>query len=146
LVVAVAEEFLQLRPGERPLRRVGLVLLDVRGGVPLVHDLDRVGAEAVFALLGPAVGRVRDEPAERTHRVLVRADRRALHMPDRAGVAEPLVQHLRRPLPGEGIHRLGERAHRAAAPRDRRDRQVPGQLLVAPALQHGVKYLFLRAQ
>ena len=50
LLVGVVEEGLQLVPGERALARVGLVVLDVHRGVPLVDHLDRMGAEPLLAL------------------------------------------------------------------------------------------------
>lgn len=52
---------MQLLLGESPLRRFALIGLDVHGGVPLVHHLDRVRAEALLACRGPLVGRVGDE-------------------------------------------------------------------------------------
>jgi hypothetical protein len=61
--------------GEGPLLRVRLVGLDVRGGVPLVHDLDRMRAEPVFAGCRPLVGRIGNEVAEHPDRLGVRADR-----------------------------------------------------------------------
>jgi hypothetical protein len=57
----------QLLLGEGTLFRVCFVGLDVCSGVPLVHDLDRVRAEALLAGRRPLVGRVGDEVAERTH-------------------------------------------------------------------------------
>jgi hypothetical protein len=42
LVVGVVEERLELVTGEGPLGRVGLVVLEMDGGVPLVADLDRM--------------------------------------------------------------------------------------------------------
>ena len=76
LLVGVVEQRLQLIEGERPLARVGLVLLDVHRGVPLMDHLDRVGAEPRLALAGPPVGRIGRIPAERRHRRGVGPDRR----------------------------------------------------------------------
>jgi hypothetical protein len=64
---------LQLVEGERALDRVILGLLDVDGGVPFVRDLDRVGAEPVLALAGPAVGGVGEVEAQQPDRLLVTA-------------------------------------------------------------------------
>jgi hypothetical protein len=103
LVVGVVEEGLQLIQGERALDRVALGLLDVHGGVPLVHHLDRVGAEPRFALAGPAVGGVGQVDAQQPDRFLVAAQGGAAQSADRAQIAEPLVQQRRAPGPWERV-------------------------------------------
>jgi hypothetical protein len=73
LLVGVVEQANQLGPGERSLTGVRFGIGHVHRGVPLVHNLDRVGAETLLALTRPAVGRVDQELAEATHRLLVMA-------------------------------------------------------------------------
>ena len=144
--VGVVEEGLQLVEGERALDRVALGLLHVHGGVPLVHHLDRVGAEPGLALAGPAVGRVGQVEAQHPDRLLVAAQRGAAQPADRAQVPEPLIEHGRGPQPRERVGVRGERAGGAFPGGDGGQRQVAGQLLVAPALEHRGEHLLLGAQ
>ena len=91
LVVGAVEEDLQLLAGERALLRVLLVVLVVPGGVPLVDDLDRVGAEGVLADRVPPVAGVGEVVAEQLERVLVGPDCGASEVVLAAQVAEELV-------------------------------------------------------
>jgi hypothetical protein len=136
LVIGVVEERLQLVPGERPLARVTLGVLDVHRGIPLVHDLRRVGAEPGLALGRPAVGRVGGVLAEQPDRQLVAAQRGAAQAAHRPQVGHPVIDQLRRPRPRERIGMGGERADDLLPALHRGERQPPGQLLVPPAVQH----------
>ncbi|WP_177240150.1 hypothetical protein [Streptomyces monashensis] len=146
LLVGMVEERLQLGPGESPLGGVGLVVLDVHGSVPLVHDLHRVDAEPFFAGGRPLIERVGDEVAEGSDGLGVGADRRPREITQSPQVTEPLVHHRRRPLPGEGVDVRGERLHRVLPALNRRAGQVPGQLLIGEPFQHRVEDLLLRPQ
>jgi hypothetical protein len=139
----VIEQGNQLLAGERPLAGVGLRVRHVHRGVPLVHDLHRVSAKALLTLDRPLVRRVDDVAAERAHRLLVIAQRGALEVTDRAAVAEPLIDQCRGPVPRQRIGVPDECLHRLLAPVDRGERQVAGQLLVAPAIQHRGEHLLL---
>jgi len=55
LGVGVVEQCLQFLARVGPLGRPAVVLLDVRGGVPLEEDLSRVGAEELLTDAVPAV-------------------------------------------------------------------------------------------
>src|SRR5581483_2516620 len=55
LLVGVVEELLKLVAGERPGLRTALVVAQVRDGVPLVADRNRIGAERVLASRYPAI-------------------------------------------------------------------------------------------
>jgi hypothetical protein len=122
------------------------VVLHVRGGVPLVHDLYRVAAKVFLAGRRPLIGRIGDEVAKRAHGLGVRPDRRALQLPQRTQVPEPLINHRRRPLPRERVNVAGERPHRVLPALDSRAGQVARQLLVGEPRQHRHKHLVLRAQ
>lgn len=74
-IIGVIEQRLNLRPGQRPDRGACLVVGNMDRGVPLVADLDRVGAEQLHALVNPAVTRVGEVRAEQRDRVLVSPDR-----------------------------------------------------------------------
>jgi hypothetical protein len=63
----VVEQGDQFLAGERALAGIGLRVGDVHGGVPLVHHLDRVGAEALLTLRRPLVGGI-DEVAAKGRR------------------------------------------------------------------------------
>jgi len=54
----------QLGLGERALLGVRFIVLDVHRGVPLVHDLDRMGPEPFLAGRRPLVKGIGDEMAE----------------------------------------------------------------------------------
>jgi hypothetical protein len=54
-----------------PHLRAALRLRGVPGGVPLVQDLHRVGAEPLLALLGLAIPPIRQIRAEQPDRVLI---------------------------------------------------------------------------
>ncbi len=146
LVVGVVEERHQLGVGEGALGRVGLVFLQVDGGVPLVGDLDRVGAEPHLALGGPAVGGVGQVGAERADGFGVAAQDGAVQVAQGPQVAEPFVEPLSRPGPGEGIGMAGERLRRLLAAIDGGEGEVAGEPLVAPALHHRLEDLLLGAQ
>ena len=111
-----------------------------------MHHLDRVGAEPRLALPGPPVGRIGRIPAERRHRRGVGPDRRPPQPLHPAQLAQPLIQHLRPPLPRHGVGVRGERPHHRLPPPGRGQRQVPGQLLRPPPLQHRREHLLIRMQ
>ena len=142
----MVEEGLQLVERERAFDRVALGLLDVHGGVPLVHHLDRMGAEPGLALPGPAVGGVGQVQTQHPDRFLVAAQRGAAQPADRAQVPEPLIEHGRGPQPRERVGVGGERAGGAFPSGDGGQRKVAGQLLVAPALEHRAEHLLLGTQ
>jgi hypothetical protein len=142
----VVEEGLQLLHGERALERVGLGLLGVHGRVPLVDDLDRVGPEPALTLCRPVVGRVGQVGAKQPHGQLVAAQRRAPQPAHGAQVGAPLIDHLRRPRPRVRPSVDGERPHRPLAAIHGPGREVAGQLLAAPAVQHRGEHLLLGPQ
>lgn len=146
LLVGVVEEVLQLIDGEGPLLGPGLDFLDMGRGVALMHDLDRMRAEALLADLCPAVGRIDDVLAEGTQCVLVGAQRRVRAAVHRAQVGEPFVGVLGRPLPRECLG-MPEKDAKAAGPFvDRREGEIPGRLLIAPAVHHRFEHLLLGVQ
>jgi hypothetical protein len=142
----VVEEGLQLLQRERPLGRVGLGLLGVHGRVPLVNDLDGVGTKAALTLRRPVVGRVGQVSAKQPHGQLIAAQGRAAQPPHGAQVGAPLIDHLRRPRPRVGRSVAGEHPHHALAARHGRGREIAGQLLAAPAVQHRGEHLLLGPQ
>jgi hypothetical protein len=146
LGVGVVEEGLQLLHGERALERVGLGLLGVHGRVPLVDDLDGVRPEPALALCRPVVGRVGQVGAKPPDGHLVAAQRRAPQPAHGAQVGAPLVDHLRRPRPRVRASVDGERPHGALAALHGPGREVAGQLLAAPAVQHRGEHLLLGPQ
>ncbi|MEU0033097.1 hypothetical protein [Streptomyces sp. NPDC006333] len=142
----MVEERFQLRPGEGPSFRLALGFVGVRGSVPVVDHLDWVGTEVPQALVAPAVGWVGQEVAELPYGALIVAQGGAdasVHGPQ---IGRPFVDVLRRPLPR---HRVGvprEGADRAFLVIDVSRREVPGELLVAPALDHYLEHLLVRPQ
>jgi len=121
-------------------------LLGVHGRVPLVDDLDGVGAEPALTLRRPVVGRVGEVVAKQPDGHLVAAQRRPPQPPHRAQVGAPLIDHLRRPRPRVRRGVGGERPHRPLAALHGPGREVAGQLLAAPAVQHRGKHLLLGPQ
>ena len=115
-MVGPVEERLQFVPGECPLGRVGLGLLDVDGGIPLVNDLDRMGAKPLLALRRPSVDGIGDVAAEQPDRDLVTPQRRPARPPDSSQVGHPLINQGRRPLPGERARVGGERTDGPLSP------------------------------
>lgn len=65
---------------------------------------------------------------------------------DRAQVPEPIVEQSDTPPPAEHVGVRGERAGDALAGGDGGQREVAGQLLVAPAVEHRGEHLLLGAQ
>ncbi|NEA67279.1 hypothetical protein [Streptomyces sp. SID12488] len=145
-LVSVVEERFQLGPGEGPAFRLALGFIGVRRGVPVVDHLDGVGPEVPQELVAPAIGRIGQEVAELAHGTLVvpqgGADA-AVHGPQ---IRRPLIDVLRRPLPRHGIGMLGEGPDRAFLVVDVSRREIPGELLVAPALDHRLEDSLVRPQ
>jgi hypothetical protein len=83
LLVGVVEQGDQLLAGERAFTGVGLRVGDVHSGVPLMHHLDRVGAEPLLALCRPLIGGIDEVGAEGMDGLLIVAQRRAFEVPDR---------------------------------------------------------------
>jgi hypothetical protein len=132
-VVRRGDEFLA---GERPLPRVGLGVGDVHRGVPLVTDLDRMRPEPALALTRPVIGRIGDIRAERPDRLGIVPQRRPFQVAHRTQVGQPFIHLMRRPRPRELVGVPGERQHRLLPALHRPERQIPGQLLIAPPVPH----------
>jgi hypothetical protein len=115
----VVEQGDQLLAGERALAGVGLRVGEVHRGVPLVHHLNRVDAEPLLTLRRPLVSGIDEVSAEGMDGLLIVTQRRALEVPDRPQVAEPLVDLSRCPAPWEGVAVPGERPHRLLPTPDR---------------------------
>ena len=143
LIVGVDEESIELGPRVGTLRGSAVVLLDVRCGVPVEEDLRRVGAEVLLADPVPSVVGVADVARERPKRRVVAAQRGARDVSDGAQVGRELLDHRRRPVPRILVHVLNEPAHTAQPLLDRRELQVPGELLVAPAVEHHLEHLLV---
>ncbi|HVL05856.1 MAG TPA: hypothetical protein VM388_07700 [Acidimicrobiales bacterium] len=135
-VVGVVEQPLELVGGERAEARPTLGLLHVRRGVPVVAHLGGVSAESVPALLWPPIRRVDDVVAKQAQRDGLRPDRGLAEVTDRPLVAQPLVDELRAPSPRVLARLADEPPDVGLAPVDCAERQIAGELLVAPALQH----------
>ncbi|MEU9189380.1 hypothetical protein AB0D14_33535 [Streptomyces sp. NPDC048484] len=142
----MVEERFQLGPGERPPFRLALGLVRMRGRVPLVDHLHRMRTEVPQAFVGPAVGRIGQEVAELAYRTLVVAQSGAdapVHSPQ---VGRPLVDVLRRPLPGHRIGVASEGPDRTLLNAGVSRREIPGELLIAPPLHHRLEDLLVRPQ
>ncbi|MGW4823742.1 hypothetical protein ACWEP4_33550 [Streptomyces sp. NPDC004227] len=105
-----------------------------------------MSTEVPQALVAPAVGWIGQEVAELPYRALVVAQGgtdAAVHGPQ---IGRPLIDVLRRPLPRHRIGMPGERTDRTFLVIDVPRREVPGELLVAPALHHRLEDLLVRPQ
>ncbi|MDF3299417.1 hypothetical protein [Streptomyces tropicalis] len=142
----MVEERFQLGPGEGPSFRLALGFVGVCGSVPVVDHLDWVGTEVAQALVVPAVGRVGQEVAELPHGALVVAQGGADATVRGPQIGRPLIDVLRRPLPRHRVGVPGEGADRAFLTIDVSRREVPGELLVAPAFDHRLEDLLVRPQ
>jgi hypothetical protein len=139
-VVGEVEEPLQLRLGQGPLGRAALEVLGVGGGVPLEADLGRVVAEALLADLRPEVPRVAHVLEELADGALVAAHRgKCLGVVATPKLGAELLEILGQPRPWVVVGVALEAADVRLPVLDRRPVQVPGELLVPPALQHRLK-------
>ncbi|MGW0514985.1 hypothetical protein ACWD1W_38230 [Streptomyces olivaceoviridis] len=105
-----------------------------------------MGTEVPQALVYPAIGWVGQEVAELPYGALVVAQGGAdasVHGPQ---IGRPLIDVLRRPLPRHRVGVPGEGADRAFPVIDVSRREVPGELLVAPAFDHRLEDLLVRPQ
>ncbi|MEU9275360.1 hypothetical protein [Streptomyces sp. NPDC048341] len=142
----MVEERFQLGSGEGSAFRLALGLVGVRRGVPVVDHLDGVGAEVPQALVAPAVGGVGQKVAELPYRAMVVAQGGADAAVHRPQIGRPFVDVLWRPLPRHRIGVPSEGPDRAFLVTDVPRREVPGELLVAPALDHRLEDLLVRPQ
>ncbi|MET8747142.1 hypothetical protein [Streptomyces sp. NPDC004728] len=95
-----------------------------------------MGTEVPQALVAPSVGRIGQEIAELACRALVVAQGgadAAVHDPQ---IRRPIVDMLGLPLPRHRIRVAGKGPDCAFLAIDVPRRQVPGELLVAPAFDH----------
>ena len=141
LIVGVVEERLQLVAAERPLCRPRLDGADVRCGVLVQTDLNRMGAEQPLALSRPAVRRIRDEPAELPEGALQPSQRGMTDPPMDPQIREPLVGELRAPPPRPLIGMRVKSANRVLPRRDGVKAQGARELLRTPAVEHGLEHL-----
>ena len=138
LLVGVVEEPLQLLPGERARFGIALVVVEVRDGVPLVHDRDRMHLrpELPPARRNPPVAAVTQVAVEQPQAALVAADRGRRQVLLGAQRQRPLVHMRRCPVPRVLVGELAEPTHQPLPRPDRILPQTARRLLRSPALQH----------
>jgi hypothetical protein len=118
----------------------------MRGGVPLVADLDRVGAKPLHAFLLPAVGRIGQVAQEQAKSVLVRQQCRMARGSDGTQLHKELIYITHGPGPRILAREGAETLDDLLPTSDRRERKVPAQLLIAPTVQHRLEHLLGRVE
>lgn len=133
----MVEQSLDLHARERSDLRARLCLDHVRGGVPLVEDLDRMRAKHLHGPLAPLVTGVHEVVAEQRNGLLVGAHGRSGHGPGRGHqMCRPVLDIHGAPLPRHRTAELREAANLPVPRVDGGEVQRPSPLLIGEPLQH----------
>lgn len=136
-LIRMVEQSLDLHPRQRADLRTRLRLDHVRGGVPLVENLDRMRAKHLHGPLAPPVTRVHEVVAEQRNGLLVGAHGRSGHRPGlRHQMRRPVLDIHGAPLPRHRTAELHESANLPVPRVDRGEVQRPSPLLIGEPLQH----------